>query len=50
MEKPSTQPQRHSDLSDPKLPIIHGQNVGNRMQQHVCPSPIDQQGNGVKKE
>ena len=39
MEK--KQPHSHSDLRDPKLPIIHGNTVGNRAEQRVCPSPIE---------
>ncbi len=42
MEKPSKQPQRHDDLHDPKLPVIHGQSVGNRAEAKNCPSPICQ--------
>lgn len=45
MEKPTKQPQRHEDLHDPKLPIIHGQTQGNRAQQRVCPSPAARQSN-----
>ena len=33
--------QRNEPL-DPKLPIIHGKELGNRAQQHVCQSPIAQ--------
>ncbi len=40
MEK--KQPERHSELYDPKLPVIHAQRIGNRAEQHICPSPINQ--------
>lgn len=40
MEKKKTE--QRNEPHDPKLPIIHGQEIGNRAQQHVCQSPIEQ--------
>lgn len=42
MEHPQKPPLRHSDLHDPKLPSVHGQQSGNRAEQRVCPAPIPQ--------
>lgn len=44
MEKPKKAPERHSEIRDPKLPVIHGES-GSRMQQHVCPAPVVQSQN-----
>ena len=30
MEHPEKTPQRHGELHDPKLPVIHGSTTGNR--------------------
>lgn len=35
MEDPK-KPERHSDLRDPKLPVIHGGPVGNRAEGRIC--------------
>lgn len=42
MEHPEKTPQRHDELRDPKLPVIHGGASGNRAEQHNRPSPIPQ--------
>ena len=42
MEKPNKQPQRHDDLHDPKLPVVHGKSIGNRAEMRTCPAPISQ--------
>ena len=34
MEKPK-QPERHSELHDPKLPIINGNTCGNRAESRI---------------
>lgn len=41
MEKRDPQPERHSDLHDPKLPQIHGTREGLCLQQ-THPAPIPQ--------
>lgn len=40
MERPEKAPQRHDELRDPKLPVIHGSTC--RAEQRVCPAPIPQ--------
>lgn len=42
MEHPEKVPQRHGELHDPKLPVIHGGATGNRAEQRAHPSPIPQ--------
>ncbi len=42
-EHPQKQPERHSELHDPKLPVIHGGATGNRAEQLRRPSPIPEQ-------
>lgn len=46
MEHPEKAPQRHSELHDPKLPVIHGGASGNLAEQHTRPSPIPQNETG----
>lgn len=43
MERRKTSPERHSELHDPKLPVIHGTVPGNRAEEHVCPAPVPTQ-------
>ena len=33
-ERPERLPREHSELHDPKLPVIHGQSGGNRAENH----------------
>ena len=33
-ERPKRLPREHGELHDPKLPVIHGQNGGNRAESH----------------
>ena len=44
MEHPEKAPQRHGELHDPKLPVIHGGATGNRAEQRAHPSPIPTNG------
>lgn len=43
MEHPK-KPERYSNLHDPKLPVIHGHDCGNRAESRVRPSPRPQDG------
>ncbi len=36
MNEDPKQPERHSDLRDPKLPVINGSATGNRAERRVC--------------
>ena len=42
MEHPKKAPVSHSELRDPKLPVIHASSHENRAEQHFCPAPIPQ--------
>lgn len=35
-------PERHNEIRDPKLPVIHGQAPHNRAENHLCQGPIPQ--------
>lgn len=43
MERRKKDPERHSSLHDPKLPVIHGETCGNRSENHICPAPVPSQ-------
>lgn len=40
MERQNPTPESHSDLHDPKLPVIRLSPCGNRAQAHVCTGPV----------
>ena len=40
MERQNPTPESHSDLHDPKLPVIRSGPCGNRAQAHVCTGPV----------
>lgn len=42
MEQPKKTPEQHGDIRDPKLPVIHGNTLGNRAEQRLCPAPVPQ--------
>lgn len=40
MERPQKTPERHSEIRDPKLPVIHGEAPHNRAESHRRVSPL----------
>ncbi len=42
MERPQKAPERHSEIRDPKLPVIHGEAPHNRAEGHRCISSLPQ--------